>query len=84
MPTTCLPFPLPLLLYPILMLPFSVFLCNMLQILVTANIVPSLRTVVTLMIVLIHSSEMSVLTRATWCSILENGILEESLSYERF
>jgi hypothetical protein len=46
-----------------------------LQLLVTANVVPSSPIRVTLMMEAIHSSEMSVLTRATWHHILEDGIL---------
>jgi hypothetical protein len=41
-----------------------VFLCGVLRLLVTANVVPSLLTVVTLMMEVIHSSESLVLTRA--------------------
>jgi hypothetical protein len=46
-----------------------VFLCSMLQLVVTANVVPSSQILVALMMEAIHSSEMSVLTRATWSNI---------------
>jgi hypothetical protein len=49
-----------------------VFLCSVLQLLVTADIPSSL------MMEAIHSSEMSILTRATWCNIPEDGILKFS------
>jgi hypothetical protein len=47
----------------------------MLQLLVTAIAVPSSPILVTLMMEAIRSSETSVLTRATWLHILEDGIL---------
>jgi hypothetical protein len=52
-----------------------VYLCSMLQFIVTANI-PSSLILVTLMIEAIHSSKMSVLTRATWGHIPDDGILQ--------
>jgi hypothetical protein len=42
-----------------------IILCSVLQMLVTANVVPSLPIFVTLMMEVICSSEMLVLTRAT-------------------
>jgi hypothetical protein len=52
-----------------------VFLHSTLRLLVAANVVPSLLILVTLMMEAIHSSETSVLTRATWHNIQEVGIL---------
>jgi hypothetical protein len=46
-----------------------------LRLLVTANVVPSSPIVVTLLILAIFSTETSVLTKATPCTITENGIL---------
>jgi hypothetical protein len=51
-----------------------VFLHSVLQLLITAN-VPSSLILSTLMLEVIHSSKILVLTRATWCHILEDGIL---------
>jgi hypothetical protein len=48
---------------------------SVLWLLVTTNIVPSSPIHVTLMMEEIHSSEMSVLTRATWYTIIEDSIL---------
>jgi hypothetical protein len=50
-----------------------------LWLLVTANI-PSSLILVTLMMEAIHSSETSVLTRATWCHISEDGFLQCQIS----
>jgi hypothetical protein len=52
-----------------------VFLRSMLRLLVTANVVPSSSILVTLMIEALHSSEMSIITRATWRNIPANFIL---------
>jgi hypothetical protein len=53
----------------------SAFLRSVLRLLVTADAVPSSPLLVTLMMEAIHSSETSVLTRATWRHIQEDGIL---------
>jgi hypothetical protein len=52
-----------------------IFLCSVLRLLITANVVPSLPISVTLMMVAIHFSETSVLTRTTRRNIPEDGIL---------
>jgi hypothetical protein len=52
-----------------------VFLRSVCQLLVTANIVPSSPILVTLMMQVLRPSETSVLTRATWRYIPDDGIL---------
>jgi hypothetical protein len=52
-----------------------IFLRSVLRWLVTANVVPSSPILVTLMMEVIRSSEMSILTRVTRRSIQEDGIL---------
>jgi hypothetical protein len=53
-----------------------VLLHSVLLLLVTANIVPRLLILSALMMQAIHSSEMLILTRATWQHIPEDGILQ--------
>jgi hypothetical protein len=48
---------------------------SVLRLLVTANIVPSPKILVTLMMEVIRSSETLVLKRATWHNIQAHGIL---------
>jgi hypothetical protein len=52
-----------------------VFLCSVLQLLVTANTVPNSLILVDLMMKALCSSETSGLTRAIWHNIPEDGIL---------
>jgi hypothetical protein len=51
----------------------KVFLRNMLQLLVGANVVPGSPILVILMMEAMRSSETSVLARATWRKIPEDG-----------
>jgi hypothetical protein len=52
------------------------FLCSVLQLLVTANVIPRSLILLTLMMEAIVSSDMFVLIRATWGRIQEDGILQ--------
>jgi hypothetical protein len=52
-----------------------VVLRSVLRWLVIANLIPRSPILVTLMMKAIHSSETSVIVRATWRHIPENGIL---------
>jgi hypothetical protein len=54
-----------------------VFLRSMLQLLVTANVVPSSPILVSLMMEALHSIETSVFTGATWRNIPEDDILPQ-------
>jgi hypothetical protein len=51
------------------------FLCSVRRLLPTANVVPNLQILVTLMMGVIHSGETSVFTRTTRRDIPEDGIL---------
>jgi hypothetical protein len=60
-----------------------VFLRNEPPLIVTANVVPISPIHVTQMREAIHPSQMSVLTRATWRKISEDGVLNSAITYDR-
>jgi hypothetical protein len=57
-----------------------VFLRSLRRLLVTANVVPSSRILVTLMMEALSSSETLVLARASWHNIPEDAILQHLLN----
>jgi phospholipid N-methyltransferase len=60
-----------------------IFLRSVRRLLVTANVVPSSSILVTLMMQALRFFETSVLTRATWRSIIEDAILHSRAHEQR-
>jgi hypothetical protein len=57
---------------------YYVFLSSVLRLLVTANVAPNSPTLATLRTEALHSSEMSIIRRATQRNIPEDGVLHDT------